>query len=153
LSRWLGKNIAKRTPEMVKHYFTIQGNLIKKFYEKFGHESLVTISEIMSQSGKEAGEIAIKEFQGQGKNIISELSHSRGLDIISLTDNIIHLKNTQCPYNLNDTSRELCEAVMNYDKNMVSIISEQKMKLKILKTKAAGDKYCEFIFEREKIKN
>jgi hypothetical protein len=149
LSRWLGNETAKRTPEMVKHYFTIQGDLIKSFYKKFRHESIETISDVMSKAGVEAGKIAIKEYHGKGMNIISELSHSKGLTIVSLTDSKIHLKNDQCPYSLKGTCREVCEAVMNYDKNIICTISEQKMKLKILKTQAAGDQYCEFIYEPE----
>lgn len=149
MSRWLGKDIAKRSPEMVKHYLETQGALIKAFYERYGKEALQTLSEVMSEAGVESGKIALKELRIKGMNVVSELAHAKGLEIIALSDDMIHFKNLQCPYGLKGTTRELCEAIMAYDRKMVSTIFKQEAEMKIPKTIAAGDQYCEVIYTKK----
>jgi predicted hydrocarbon binding protein len=52
---------------------------------------------------------------------------------------------SKCPFGLEGTSKELCEAMMNLDKNMMSTFLGKQGEVKVLKTVAAGDKICEII--------
>ena len=47
------------------------------------------------------------------------------------------------------TSKGLCEAMMNSDKNMMSTLLGREVEMKILKSVAAGDKECEVIFSKK----
>jgi hypothetical protein len=47
------------------------------------------------------------------------------------------------------TSKELCEAMMQTDKKMVSTLLGHQINIGILKSVAAGDRYCEVTFSKK----
>lgn len=124
--------------------------MCKGFFETIGTDALPILSEVMSEAGAEAGKIALKELQGEGMNIVGELVHARGLEIIALSDEMIRFRNLQCPYNLKGTNRELCEAMMSYDRMLVSEMLSFRVDMKIPKSIAAGDEWCEVIYSIKK---
>jgi hypothetical protein len=71
------------------------------------------------------------------------------MEIIELSNDVLHGKMSTCPICIQGTSQELCEAMMNTDKKMVSILLGQQVDFKIPKSLAAGDKYCEIIISKK----
>jgi len=59
------------------------------------------------------------------------------------------IKVPKCPYGLEGTSRELCEALMAFDVKAIETLGP-KVTLKITKTVAAGDPYCELSIRPKK---
>jgi hypothetical protein len=55
----------------------------------------------------------------------------------------------KCPYGLEGTNRELCEAMMAFDKTAVNTISPD-VTLEIVKTVAIGDPHCELSIKPRK---
>ena len=72
-----------------------------------------------------------------------------GVKPIESSNNTFHFKITRCPYGLEKTSKELCEAMMVADKKMVSTLLGQEVEMKIAQSLAAGDKNCEVIFSKK----
>jgi len=123
----------KQFAPMIKGMYARQGALAKAFYETSGNEALPKISEVM---GSEHYEMMEKMLEV-------------GLEIIDLSDDMIHFKLSQCTYGLEGTDRELCEAMMAEIKTMFSTLLEQEVEMKIPKTVAAGDEYCEVIITKK----
>jgi hypothetical protein len=81
----------------------------------------------------------VKSMKGIGeiyKNQVEE---------VNLSDETLHLKMIRCPMGIEGTSRELCEALMSWDKGLMSTFLGQEGKIEVLKTVAAGDQICEVI--------
>lgn len=72
------------------------------------------------------------------------------MDMIELSDDVMHFKTSQCPVGVEGTSRELCEAIMSSDKSMVSTLLGEEVEMKIPKSVAEGDEHCEVIFSIKK---
>ena len=70
----------------------------------------------------------------------------RTMEITELSDDVMRLKSSPCPFGLEGTSRELCEAI---DKRMwevvVSTLAGQEADVNVLKSVAAGDEHCEVV--------
>jgi predicted hydrocarbon binding protein len=71
------------------------------------------------------------------------------MEIVKVSDDMLHFKVSTCPMCIQGTSQELCEAMMNTDKKMVSTLLGKEINIKIPKSVAAGDKYCEVIFSKK----
>jgi len=67
--------------------------------------------------------------------------------VISIDDHIFHIQGTKCPFGLENTSRELCEAVMEIDYEYFRTAVSDKIKLNVSKTVAEGDSCCDTIYE------
>jgi len=59
------------------------------------------------------------------------------------------VKTPKCPYGLEGTSRELCEAMMNFDVRAVETIGSN-VTLQIVRTVAVGDPTCELSIRPKK---
>ena len=70
-------------------------------------------------------------------------------DIVKVSDDMLDFKVSTCPMCIQGTSKELCEAMMQTDKKMVSTLLGHQINIGILKTVAAGDKYCEVTFSKK----
>ena len=68
------------------------------------------------------------------------------VEVISVSDEKFHIRGTKCPFGLENTSRQLCEAVMAIDRELFSVATDGKTKMEITKTRAAGDPVCNTIF-------
>jgi len=129
------------------------GAFARAFYQRYGKEALPIISGVMSQIGVEWGKMAQQMVPAKGmraygeslKMISSIMGMGVGVDVVELSDDKIHFKGAKCPLGIEGTSRELCEAMMNFDKSWMSAFLGQKGQIKVLKSVAAGDKICEVI--------
>jgi len=140
---------------MIKHVLAMQGALSKAFYEKYGKGAAPIIAEIMGQSGVGSAKIVRKMMPVKGMKDVGEMFKMMGplmeygMEVGEVTDEEVHIQVSQCPFGLEGTSKELCEAVMTHDAKTVSIFLGQEVETKILKSIAAGDEKCEVIFARK----
>jgi predicted hydrocarbon binding protein len=148
LSKWIGKKIAKRFAPMIKQMYLTMGALSKAFYKKYGKDALPIITEVMGESGVEEAKIAQRMLKGKGMNAVRELfgmmeMMDMQVEIIDFSDDMIRVKEAVCPMGLEGTSKELCEAMMTSNEKMVSTLLGKEVEMKILKSMAAGDEYCD----------
>jgi hypothetical protein len=140
---------------MMKQMFMGMGALSKAFYRKYGKEALPIITEVSSQGGVGYGKIMQQMTPARGMKAVGESFKMMGsmmgmeTEIMELSDNTLHFKTPRCLLGIEGTSKELCEAMMNSDKNMVGTFLGQEVDMKILKSVAAGDKECEVIFSKK----
>jgi predicted hydrocarbon binding protein len=143
---------AQRFAPMMKHMFAMLGALSRAFYEKYGNEALPIITEVAKKGGVGYGEIMQKMMPVKGMKDVGEMLKMMGammgmeMEITELSDDTLHFKGPKCMLGIERTSRGLCEAMMNSDKNMVSTLLGREVEMKILKSVAAGDRECEVIF-------
>ncbi|MFX0008029.1 MAG: L-2-amino-thiazoline-4-carboxylic acid hydrolase [Promethearchaeota archaeon] len=128
-----------------------QGLLIKAIYEKFGKEALPIIKDICKRQGKSLGLKLKKKIPNNTLStvarVFSKSFDQNFVDIISISDKKFQIRGTRCPFGLENTSRELCEAVMVIDHEYFREAVGDDVKLKIIKTLAAGDPFCDTIYE------
>ena len=140
---------------MMRHMFEGLGALSKAFYEKYGNEALPIISGVATEGGVRQGEMMQKMMPAKGMKDIAEMLKMMGammgieMEIIELSDDTLHFKGPKCMLGIEGTSKRLCEAMMNSDKNMMSTLLGREVEMKILKSVAAGDKECEVIFSKK----
>jgi small GTP-binding protein len=130
--------------------FQAQGLLIKRFYEKFGEEALPIIKEVCRLQGRALG---LKQKQNLPDNRLSTVAkafsedYGSDMTVITITDKIFRIKGKKCPFGLEHTSRELCEAVMEIDLEYFRTAVSYDIELKILQTLAEGDNLCDIVYE------
>lgn len=128
-----------------------QGLLIKAVYKKFGVEVLPIIKDVCRKQGKSLGLKLKKKLPNNNLTTVAK-AFSKSFDqnfvkIISISDEKFQIHGTKCPFGLENTSRELCEAVMAIDHEYFREAVSDKIELKIFKTVAAGDPYCDTVYE------
>jgi len=128
-----------------------QGLLIKAVYKKFGVEVLPIIKDVCRKQGKSLGLKVRKKLPNNNLTTVAK-AFSKSFDqnfvkIISISDEKFQIHGTKCPFGLENTSRELCEAVMAIDHEYFREAVSDKIELKIFKTIAAGDPYCDTVYE------
>ena len=132
-----------------------EGALCKTFYQKFGKEALPLVNGAMSQGGVEWGKIMQQSIPVKSMKAVAEQSKAMdammglGMEMVEVSDNILHFKISRCPFGLEGSSKELCEAAMAVDEKRLSIFFGQGIDMKILHTVAAGDKQCEVVFSKK----
>ena len=137
---------------MMRHMFEGLGALSRAFYEKCGDEALPIITEGARKSGVGQAELMQKTMPVKGMKDIGEMFKMMGatmgmeMEIIELSDDTFHFKAPKCMLGIEGTSKGLCEAMMNSDKNMMSTLLGREVEMKIPKSVAAGDNECEVIF-------
>lgn len=136
---------------MMKGMLAMSGVLSKAFYQKYGKEAIPIITEVMSQCGVEFGKMMqamapAKSMKALGEqfNMMASMMDMK-MEVVELSDDVLHFKMAQCPMGIEGTSKELCEALMSVDEKRVSTFLGQEMKMNIPKSIAAGDKECEVI--------
>ena len=147
-----------RTSEKLpKNPTEAQGLLIKAFYKKFGKTALPIIRDVLKLQGCALG---LKIKQKLSDNELSTIANAftksfdpAFVNIITLTDEEFHIQGTKCPFGLENTSRELCEAVMEIDREYFFTASDGKTQLTISQTVAAGDPICDTIYTIGEPKN
>jgi hypothetical protein len=153
MSRWIAKRLAKEFAPMIKLDFRTIGALSKAFYKKYGDEALPIIAEVMGGYGAESAKMAQNRLKGKGMKMVGELFGMyemldifKTMEIIELSDDVMHMKSSPCPWGLEGATRDLCEII---DKTMwkavVSTLLGQESEVKILRTVATGDENCEVI--------
>jgi len=149
------EEVAKGFAPMMKLMFMGMGALSKAFYEKYGREALPIITEVAGQGGVEYGKMMQQMTPAKGMKAAGESFKmmgsmmGMGMEIIELSDDAFHFKGPKCLLGIEGTSKELCEAMMTSDKEMVGTFLGEEVEMKILKSVAAGDQECEVIFSRK----
>jgi predicted ArsR family transcriptional regulator len=140
----------KTADQLPKNATEAQGLLIKAFYEKCGDEILPIIDNILGRQGKALGlKVRNKLHDCQLSTIAAAFIKNfdpTTVEVISISDEKFHIRGTKCPFGLENTSRQLCEAVMAIDRELFSVATDAKTKMEITKTRAAGDQTCETIY-------
>ena len=136
----------------VKQLHKAIGALGKAFYKKYGKEALPIIAEVASRSGEGAGKamretVPVKDMKAFGEHFrMTNSMPGIDMEIVELSDKVLHWKVSSCSLGFEGTSRELCEANMNQDRKKISVFLGKDVDMKIIKTVAAGDRECEVIF-------
>ncbi|MDD5711610.1 MAG: hypothetical protein PHY31_02500 [Smithellaceae bacterium] len=128
-----------------------QGLLIKAFYARFGAAALPVIAEICGLQGKALGEKIKAKLPDQKLSTVAS-AFARSFDqdyvhIAELNDRRFQFQGTGCPFGLEGTDRNLCEAVMMIDREYFRAAVSPKMKLTVIKTRAGGDPFCDTLYE------
>jgi hypothetical protein len=128
-----------------------QGLFIKAFYEKFGKEALPIVKKVCGKQGKVLGLKILKKVPNNKLSTIakafSKSFDSNDVKVITLSDNTFQIQGTKCPFGLENTTKELCKAVMEIDHEYFRTAVSERIKLTINSTVAAGDPYCDTIYE------
>jgi predicted hydrocarbon binding protein len=129
--------------------------LCSAFYKKYGKDALPIIASVSAKSGADMAKNIQKMMPVKNMKDIAEMykmmmaTLGEKMEIVKVSDDALHFKMSYCPMCIQGTKVELCEALMNSDKKMVSTLLGQQFDIKILKSLAVGDKYCEFIFSKK----
>jgi hypothetical protein len=131
------------------------GLLSKAFYDKYGEEALPIITAVMSRGGANIGKLMQQMRSVKNMNDIAEgfrmMAPVMGgiMQVVESSDDAFRIKLSRCPLGVEGTSRELCEALMTQDVNIVGAALGQEVEMKILKSVAVGDKECEITYSRK----
>ncbi len=144
----------KNNENLPKNPIEAQGMLMKAFYEKFGKEALPIIKEICGKQGRALG-LKIKNKLSNNKLSTVAKAFSQSYDpnnvkVMFLSDEKFRIQGTKCPFGLENTSRELCEAAMEIDYEYFRTAVSDKIKLTIYRSVADGDARCDTTY---KLKN
>ena len=140
---------------MMKLMNNQMGDLTRAFYKKYGKDALPTIAAISAKYGVEWAKVAQKMMPVKNMKDIGEMSKmmiatlGEKMEIIESSNGMLHIKMSNCPYSLQGTSQELCDALMNSDKKMFGTLLGKEINIKVPKSVAAGDKYCEVIYSKK----
>jgi hypothetical protein len=133
--------------ELPSNPIEAQGMLIKSIYDKFGKKALPTIRDVCRRQGRALGlKIKQKVPNTRLSTVAKAFSNSydpKDVEIITLSDETFRIQGSKCPFGLENTSRELCEAVMEIDLEYFRTAVSDKITLTIHRTIAAGDHQCD----------
>ncbi len=139
--------------ELPKNPIEAQGLLIKAIYKKYGKDVLPIIRDVLKRQGRALGLKIKKKLPNNNLSTVAS-AFSKSFDpasvkVVSISDQKFHIQETKCPFGLENTSRELCEAVMEIDREYFFEATDGKTKLEILKTVAEGAPLCDTIYTVE----
>ncbi len=145
----------KKTKPMFNLLSMQMGAFGQAFHGKYGKEALPVIAGVVSQGGVEWGKIMQQNLRTRSmkaaaeQQIMMDSMMGLGMEIMEHSENKLHFKVLKCPFGIERTSKELCEAMMVMDEKRMSTYLGQEVEVKILKSLAAGDKNCEVIFVKK----
>ncbi len=140
----------KTSDPLPKNATEAQGLLIKAFHEKCGDDVLPVIDNILGRQGRALG-LKVKSKLPDTHLSTVAAAFTKNFDpatinVVSLSDDKFHIQGKTCPFGLENTSRQLCEAVMAIDREYFLAATDGKTTLEILKTRAEGDLVCDTIY-------
>jgi len=142
----------KTTDPLPKNATEAQGLLIKAFHEKCGDEILPVIESILGRQGRALGLKVKRKLLNCHLSTIAAVFTKNfdptTVNVVSISDEKFHIQGTKCPFGLENTSRQLCEAVMAIDREYFSAATDGKTTLDIIKTRAAGDPICDTLYTK-----
>jgi len=130
------------------------GRIAKAVDKKFGAEGRNLLRQVMGERGSETGE-AMKplspgeDFKSVGTLFAGAAKMFGVENEVEVKANEVVVKISRCPYGLEGTNRELCEAMMAFDVRAVEA-GGPNVTMKIVKTVAAGDPQCELSIRPKK---
>lgn len=131
-----------------------QGLLIREIYKKFGKEALPVIKDVCGKQGRALGEKILRKVPDNKLSTVAKAFAKtfdpRTSQVISVSDERFHIQGTHCPFGLKNTSRELCEAVMEIDVQYFRAAVSDRIELEITETIAEGDSCCDTIYTLKK---
>ena len=130
------------------------GRIAKAVDKKFGAEGRNLLRQVMSERGSEMGEMMKPQSPGEDFKSVGTFfagaSKMFGVENeVEVKANEVVVKIPRCPYGLEGTNRELCEAMMAFDIKAVEA-GGPNVTMKIVKTVAAGDPQCELSIRPKK---
>ena len=146
---------AKSVGPMMKLMYNMMGDMCAAFYKKYGKDALSTISAVSTKYGEPNAKLVQKMMPIKNlKDVAGMYSMMFGMigekfDVVKVSDDTLHFKVSTCPMCIQGTSKELCEAMMQTDKKMVGALVGHPINIGVMKTVAAGDKYCEVAFSKK----
>ncbi|GEM_PF-2491988 len=129
---------------------TLQGKLCVALYEKAGEAGLAEIRQIYGQYGYEVGlglrkKWAPKDLLEASKQFEKMTNEASLPSRVEVKGNEALWTAERCPFNLKNTYRQVCEAVMAMDREIFRALldlKEGEIEIEIKKTVAAGDDFC-----------
>jgi predicted hydrocarbon binding protein len=146
---------AKSFGPMMKLMYNMMGDMCIAFYKKYGKDALSTISAVSTKYGEPNAKLAQKMMPVKNLKDVAEMYKmmfgmiGEKYDVVKVSDDTLHFKVSTCPMCIQGTSKELCEAMMQTDKKMVGTLIGHPINIDIMKSVAAGDKYCEVAFSKK----
>lgn len=127
-----------------------QGLLIKAVYKKYGREVLPLIEDVLGRQGRALGLRAKSKLPDNRLSTIAaafaKSFDPTTIDVVALSDDFFHIRGKKCPFGLENTSRELCEAVMAIDREYFSAATDGRTALTIQTTRADGGDFCNTVY-------
>jgi len=140
----------KTIDDLPKNATEAQGLLIKAFYEKCGDEILPVIDDILGRQGRSLGlKVRSKLPDCRLSTVAAAFIKNfdpKTVEVVSISDKKFHIRGTKCPFGLENTTRQLCEAVMAIERELFSVATFGNTTMEITHTRAAGDPVCNTIF-------
>jgi predicted ArsR family transcriptional regulator len=130
------------------------GSIAKAVDKKFGATGRDVLRQVMSERGAAMGEMMKpmspgKDFKSVG-TFFSQAVKMFGVENeAKVNEEEVTVMAPKCPYGLEGTNKELCEAMMAFDRTAVNTISPD-VTLEIVKTVAAGDPQCQLSIRAKK---
>jgi len=146
----LEKAVVKQLKQNALDMADILGDFAKAFYEKCGADSLKTMEQAMDKQGQRMAATMKPMCPGEDPVTVARFfvqsinNFGLPLEIIEEKENEARIKVPYCVHHLENTSRELCEAMMGADRRMIETLCP-KGELVIDKTVAEGYPHCELI--------
>jgi len=146
---------AKSVGPMMKLMYNMMGDMCIAFYKKYGKDALSTISAVSAKYGEPNAKLVKQMMPIKSMKDVAEMYKmmfgmiGEKFDIVKVSDDTLHFKVSTCPMCIQGTSKELCEAMMQTDKTMVGALLGHPINIGIMKSVAAGDKYCEVAFSKK----
>jgi len=130
------------------------GVLCSEFYDRVGEKAAEIIMRVCYQRGltlgKGLGKKGEKSFEDAVELFVAASEKTKTpAQLISLEKNAAVFQGNGCPLGLKGRGRAICEMMMSLDRGIIEEASGQKVKIKVIKTMAAGDDFCEVLFEVE----
>ena len=145
---------SEKSESLPKNAIEAQGLLIKAIYEKYGEKALPIVADVLKRQGRALGLKVKKKLPDNRLSTVAKIFtknwDSALVKVISVSDEKFHIQGTKCPFGLENTSRELCKAVMEIDREYFFVATDGKTELEILQTVAAGDPQCDTIYTIKK---
>jgi len=140
--------------EIPPNPFMAQGLLIKAFYNLCGRDALPIIKSICGRQGTGIGrQVSEQCFDNRLSSVAEEFAKMLTPEarIIYSGNDRFQIQCFSCPFGLENTSRELCEAVMTIDQGYFNAILFDEIEVVVLKSLAEGHGSCDIIYELKTI--
>ena len=130
------------------------GRIAKAVDKKFGAEGRNLLRQVMGERGSEMGEMMKplspgEDFKSVGTFFAGAVKTFGVENEVEVKKDEVVVKVPKCPYGLEGTNRELCEAMMAFDIKAIEAVSPN-VTLEIVKTRAVGDPQCELSIKPKK---
>ena len=137
----------KRFGMVVPALFENIGRIAKAVDKNFGVEGRNLLRQVMSERGSEMGKgmkpmSPGEDFKSVGTFFAGIVKIFGVENEVEVKENEVVIKIPKCPYGLESTSRELCEALMALDARAIETLGPN-VTMEIVKTVAVGDPQCE----------